>query len=85
MSRSREFVEQLEQVTKSFISEIVSNSIFRNQLGKLNKDVDSLTPEDCGLLIRDIVRSASLFVTKEQATEFESRLNSLFSKYFSQG
>ncbi|MEJ2683234.1 MAG: hypothetical protein P8Z71_02415 [Candidatus Sulfobium sp.] len=85
MSGSREFVEQMEGVTRNLTSGIVSNAIFKKQLAKLNKDVDSLSSDDCRALIRNVVKSAVLFVTKEQAVEFESELNTLFRKYFSQG
>lgn len=85
MSGSREFIEQVEGVTRSLTSEILGNSIFKKQLAKLNKDVDSLSSDDCRVLIRNVVKSAVLFVTKEQAVEFESELNTLFRKYFSQG
>jgi hypothetical protein len=82
MPGSREFIEQLQAVTEKFISEIVSNSIFKNQLGKLNKDIDSLTADDCRILIENVVKSASLFVTKERAGEFETRLNTIFKDHF---
>lgn len=85
MSANREFIEQVEEVTRSLTSEIVGSAIFKKQLAKLNKDVDSLSSDDCRALIRNVIKSAVLFVTKEQAAAFESDLDTLFRKYFPQG
>jgi hypothetical protein len=85
MGKGPDFVAQLEVVMGTFMGHIVCQSIIRNQLSKLNKDIADLTADDCKTLTQNILRAVSLFVTKEEAGRLQAELDKLFITYFSKG
>ncbi len=84
MGKGKEFVTQLETTMEKSLGQIVGKGLLKNQITKLNKDIDALTAEDCKILIQNIVKSISLFTTKEEAGTVQSELDRLFKTHFSQ-
>jgi hypothetical protein len=85
MGKGPDFIAQLEVIMGRFIGQIVCQSIIRNQLSKLNKDMADLTANDCKTLTQNILRAVSLFVTKEEAGRLQIELDKLLTTYFSKG
>jgi len=67
MSKQAEFVKKVEVVLNARIGPVLATSTLNYYISKLDKDVASLTAEDCKALAENLLNSASLFVTKEEA------------------
>jgi hypothetical protein len=83
MGEAPAFIAKLQVVMGEFVGEIVSQSIIRGELAKLNRDETALTAEDCKTLNLNILTAVSLFVTKEEAGKLQDEMDKLFASYFS--
>ncbi len=80
MGNSEEFVSQVDQVLRKCIGQIVGESVLKYNLLKFNKNTSSLSAEDCKILLQNIKRGVSLFITKDEAKKLETELEKLFSE-----
>lgn len=67
MSKQGEFVKKVEAVLNTRIGPVLATSTLNYYIAKLDKDMASLTAEECKALAENLLKSASLFVTKEEA------------------
>ena len=67
MSKQAEFVKKVEVVLNARIGPVLATSTLNYYISKLDKDMARLTAEDCRALAENLLSSASLFVTKEEA------------------
>ncbi len=77
MSKQEAFIKKVEAVLNTRIGPVLAASALNYYLSKLDKDVSSLTAEDCKALAEDLLSSASLFVTKEEAKFIRSDFDNL--------
>ena len=77
MSKQGEFLKKVEAALNTRIGPVLATSTLNFYLSKLDKDIASLTAEDCRALAEDLLKSASLFVTKEEARFIRSDLEDL--------
>jgi len=76
----QEFIQKLTTVLNSKIGTIIGSSILKNNLVKLKKDVKSLTPEDCKILVANIVQAVSIFETAGESKLVQSELEKLLKE-----
>jgi hypothetical protein len=77
MSKQGEFLKKVEAVLNTRIGPVLATSTLNFYISKLDKDIASLTAEDCKALTENLLKSASLFVTKEEARFIRSDLEDL--------
>jgi hypothetical protein len=77
MSKQGDFLKKVENVLNTRIGPVLATSTLNFYLSKLDKDMESLTVEDCRALAENLLKSASLFVTKEEARFIRSDLEDL--------
>ncbi len=75
--QNAEFIKAVESRLTAAVGTIIAQSVMKNNLAKLNKDVQSLTADDRVLLIGNIVKAVSLFETKNESTVLKSELENL--------
>jgi hypothetical protein len=72
-----QFISQVELVIEKTVGRIVGRSIVQNQLKKLQKPSDALSPADCSLVSTHVVTALSLFVTKQEMEAAKLQLDTL--------
>ncbi len=74
MTRQEEFIKNVEIALGKRLGNIVTRSILKNNLAKINKAVTILTKEDCKGLVENIVKAVVLFETQDEAKLVRSDL-----------
>ncbi len=82
MAKEEEFIKNVESILNLRIGAILTGSILKNNLSKLNKDIKSLTADDCRVLVDNIVKSTTIFVTPGEAKLVQSALTNLLKEFF---
>jgi hypothetical protein len=82
MTKGEEFIKKVEAILNLRIGAILTGSILKTNLSKLNKDTKSLTAEDCRVLVDDIVKAATIFVTPGESKLVHSALTNLLKEFF---
>jgi hypothetical protein len=81
MSKQGEFLKKVEAVLNTRIGPVLATSTLNFYISKLDKDIASFTAEDCKALTENLLKSASLFVTKEEARFIRSDLEDLLKAF----
>jgi ribosomal protein S20 len=74
MTNQEEYLKNVETVLSKRLGNIVTRSILKNNLAKINKAVTALTREDCKGFVENIVKAVSLFETQDEAKLVRSDL-----------
>jgi hypothetical protein len=74
MTKPEEFVKQIENFLSTRVGAILTRSVLKNSLAKLNKNIDTLKKNDGRVLIEDIVKAVSLFSTKDESGQIKAEL-----------
>lgn len=77
MGNQAEFIKEVEIALNKRIGSIISGSILKNNLTKMNKPVASMTREDCKALIESIAQSVALFESKGGANLVKADLEKI--------
>lgn len=76
------FITQVEAHLGKMVGNIVSRSLVNNQLTKLRKHREALSPDDCKIVVQNVITSVALFVTNHEAEIAKTELNHLLNSYF---
>jgi hypothetical protein len=82
MAKEEEFMKNVESILNLRIGAILTGSILKNNLSKLNKDIKNLTADDCRVLVDNIVKATTIFVTPSEAKLVQSALTNLLKEFF---
>jgi ribosomal protein S20 len=74
MTNQEEYLKNVEISLSKRLGNIVTRSILKNNLAKIDKEVTVLTREDCKGLVENIVKAVSLFETQDEAQLVRSEL-----------
>lgn len=77
MGKQEEFIKNVETALNKRIGGIISGSILKNSLSKINKPVAGMNKEDCKALIELIAKSVTLFESQGEANIVKSDLESI--------
>ncbi len=77
MVQNVEFMKAVESKLTAAVGASMAQSILKNNLAKLKKDIKSLTEDDCKVLIEDIIKAVALLETKEESKSLKAELEGL--------
>jgi hypothetical protein len=72
-----EFIKKAGSRLTSAVGALIAQSIMKNNLAKLKKDVGQLAEEDFKILIENITKSVALFETKDESKQLKADLEGL--------
>jgi hypothetical protein len=77
MDKPEEILKKIEAVLNMRVGKIVTGSILKSNLTKMNKDVGKLSMEDFKILVENMVKSVSLFESKDKSNLVRADLENL--------
>jgi hypothetical protein len=77
MIKQDEFFKQVETILKTRIGPIITGSVLKNNLSKINKNPASMTKEDLKIFAENIVKAISLFESRDESKVVRDELEKL--------
>ncbi len=77
MVMTDDFTTRVESVLVSGVGSIIGRSILKSGLARINKQPEAFTQEDRKTLIDNLIRSISVFGTREEAKRIQAELEKL--------
>jgi hypothetical protein len=77
MIKQDEFLKQLETILKTRIGPIITGSVLKNNISKINKNPASMTKEDLKIFAENIVKAISLFESRDESKVVRDELEKL--------
>lgn len=74
MTKQEEFIKQIENFLNAKIGAIVTRSVLKNNLAKMNKNIEGLKKDDGRVLIENTVKAVSLFSSKDESGLIKAEL-----------
>lgn len=71
------FTIRVETVLVGGVGSIIGRSILKSGLARINKQPDAFTQEDRKTLIESLIKSISVFGTREEAKRIQAELEKL--------
>ncbi len=75
-----EFIKKVDALLQERMGSIIAKSVLKSNLARLKKDAGSLSPEDCRVLVDNIVKATALFETKGESNLVRSDLDALLKE-----
>ncbi len=79
--KPEEFVQHVSAILNARIGAVIAGSIMKNNLAKIKKDAQTLSPMDCRTLVENIVKSVAVFETKEETRQVQTDLEKLLEQH----